>query len=225
MKQEKNHQGILNGIEGFTSNSLKPTETKEKVVLPGKEEIKAEKTIQGVLQVCNMTFQPHLISNPIFQGVEGFAKDTLKDVRTREPASPSAILQTELARDSSLKTVSEFDKTNLKKAETLEKNPLPSSEAIAQELEHLKFKAGIEGYDQSSLSHTTTVEKNTLPTQVLYCLNFLSPFLDPASSKIYNFLNLHPQILNFDETCVSFYSSIFISAFLPQEIIAMEKSQ
>ena len=90
----------------------------------------------------------------------------MKDVRTREPASPTAILQTELARDSSLKTVSEFDKSNLKKAETMEKNPLPSSEAIAQELEHLKFKAGIEGYDQSSLSHATTVEKNTLPTQV-----------------------------------------------------------
>merc|ERR1711874_808788 len=123
--------------------SLKPTETKEKVVLPGKEEIKAEKTIQGMLQ-----------------GVEGFAKDSLKDVRTREPASPTAIL----------KTVSEFDKSNLKKAETLEKNPLPSSEAIAQELEHLKFKAGIEGYDQSSLSHTTTVEKNTLPTQEIIAL-------------------------------------------------------
>merc|ERR1712027_213265 len=130
-----------------------PTETREKVVLPGKEEIKAEKTIQGVLQ-----------------GVEGFAKDTLKDVKTREPASPTAILQTELDRDSSLKTVSEFDKTNLKKAETLEKNPLPSSEAIAQELEHLKFKAGIEGYDQSSLSHTTTVEKNTLPTQEIIAM-------------------------------------------------------
>merc|ERR1712004_892396 len=103
----------------LTRKKRKREKTKEKVVLPGKEEIKAEKTIQGVLQ-----------------GVEGFAKDTLKDVRTREPASPSAILQTELARDSSLKTVSEFDKTNLKKAETLEKNPLPSSEAIAQELEH-----------------------------------------------------------------------------------------
>ena len=166
MKQEKNHQGILTGIEGFTSNSLKPTETKEKVVLPGKEEIKAEKTIQGMLQVCKNNF--YLVhDNPFLQGVEGFAKDSLKDVRTREPASPTAILQTELARDSSLKTVSEFDKSNLKKAETLEKNPLPSSEAIAQELEHLKFKAGIEGYDQSSLSHTTTVEKNTLPTQVL----------------------------------------------------------
>ena len=166
MKQEKNHQGILTGIEGFTSNSLKPTETKEKVVLPGKEEIKAEKTIQGMLQVCKNIFYL-LFDNPFLQGVEGFAKDSLKDVRTREPASPTAILQTELARDSSLKTVSEFDKSNLKKAETLEKNPLPSSEAIAQELEHLKFKAGIEGYDQSSLSHTTTVEKNTLPTQVL----------------------------------------------------------
>ena len=56
MKQEKNHQGILTGIEGFTSNSLKPTETKEKVVLPGKEEIKAEKTIQGMLQVCQKLF-------------------------------------------------------------------------------------------------------------------------------------------------------------------------
>ena len=107
--------------------------------------------------------------------MEGFAKDSLKDVRTREPASPTSILQTELARDSSLKTVSEFDKTNLKKAETLEKNPLPSSEAIAQELEHLKFKAGIEGYDQSSLSHATTVEKNTLPTQVFtyLCNDFI----------------------------------------------------
>jgi len=173
MKQEKNHQGILTGIEGFTSNSLKPTETKEKVVLPGKEEIKAEKTIQGMLQ-----------------GVEGFAKDSLKDVRTREPASPTAILQTELARDSSLKTVSEFDKSNLKKAETMEKNPLPSSEAIAQELEHLKFKAGIEGYDQSSLSHATTVEKNTLPTQV-------SPLTDAST-------------LYLDRICFAFERSIWI---------------
>ena len=118
--------------------------------------------------------------------MEGFAKDSLKDVRTREPASPTSILQTELARDSSLKTVSEFDKTNLKKAETLEKNPLPSSEAIAQELEHLKFKAGIEGYDQSSLSHTTTVEKNTLPTQVspthASTLSAESRFISPLES-------------------------------------------
>ena len=148
LAQEKTHQGILTGIAGFQAQTLKPTETKEKVVLPGQEEIQAEKTIQGVLQ-----------------GVEAFAKDSLKDTKTREPASPSAVMQAELARDSSLKTVSGFDLTTLKKAETQEKNSLPGPEAIAQEMEHLKFKAGIEGYDQASLSHTNTVEKNTLPTQ------------------------------------------------------------
>ena len=34
----------------------------------------------------------------------------------------------------------DFDKTKLKKSETDVKNPLPSTEAIAQELEHIKFK-------------------------------------------------------------------------------------
>jgi len=141
------------GISDFKADSLKPTETKEKVVLPGQDDIKNEKNIQSVLQ-----------------GVEGFTKDNLKDVRTREPLSPTAVMQVEIARDSSLKTVSEFDKNTLKKAETLEKNPLPSSEAIAQEMEHLKFKAGIEGYDQSKLSHAETVEKNTLPTQEIIAM-------------------------------------------------------
>jgi len=153
VKQEKTHQGILAGISDFKADSLKPTETKEKVVLPGQDDIKNEKNIQSVLQ-----------------GVEGFTKDNLKDVRTREPLSPTAVMQVEIARDSSLKTVSEFDKNTLKKAETLEKNPLPSSEAIAQEMEHLKFKAGIEGYDQSKLSHAETVEKNTLPTQEIIAM-------------------------------------------------------
>jgi hypothetical protein len=153
MKQEKTHQGIMTGIAGFQAENLKPTETKEKVVLPGQEDIQNEKTVQGMLQ-----------------GVEAFSKDSLKDVRTREPASPTAVMQAELARDSSMKTVSEFDRNTLKKAETLEKNPLPSTEAIAQEMEHIKFKAGIEGYDQSSLSHTATVEKNTLPTQEIIAM-------------------------------------------------------
>ena len=199
MKQEKNHQGILTGIEGFTSNSLKPTETMEKVVLPGKDEIKQEKNHQGMLQVCSHSFQnqPFSSSCSFSQGVEGFAKDSLKDVRTREPASPAAILQTEIARDSSLKTVSEFDKSNLKKAETLEKNPLPSSEAIAQELEHIKFKAGIEGYDQSSLSHTTTVEKNTLPTQVSFIQ--IKTFIFEA------FFDMFPCSLNY--SCTSSFDA------------------
>ena len=45
-----------------------------------------------------------------------------------------------MARDSSISAVNEFDKTTLKKAETMEKNSLPSSESIAQEMEHMKFK-------------------------------------------------------------------------------------
>merc|ERR1712071_127386 len=151
MGQEKTHQGILTGIASGVA--LKPTETIEKGTLPGQEEIQTEKNIQGVLQ-----------------GVEGFAKDSLKEAKTREPRSPTAVMQTEIARDSSLKTLSEFDRATLKKADTQEKNPLPSKEAIAQEMKHLNFKAGVEGYDQSSLKHTDTVEKNTLPTQEIIAM-------------------------------------------------------
>ena len=96
VKQEKNHKNIMtgtdsqtdrqtdmificlhcSGITGFKSDSLKPTETVEKVVLPGKEEIKTEKTIKGVLD-----------------GVKGFESETLKNVKTKEPASPIAVAQ------------------------------------------------------------------------------------------------------------------------------------
>merc|ERR1712130_768268 len=93
VKSEKNHQNILTGIEAFKSDNLKHTETQEKIILPGAEEIQTEKNIQGLLQ-----------------GVTGFENEKLKNVKTREPASPSSILQTELARDSSLTAVSDFDK-------------------------------------------------------------------------------------------------------------------
>ena len=67
---------LLLGIAGFNSESLKPTETVEKLVLPGKDEIKTEKTIQGVLD-----------------GVKGFESEKLKTVKTREPDSPLAVVQ------------------------------------------------------------------------------------------------------------------------------------
>merc|ERR1712045_663303 len=126
VKSEKSHRNILSGIEAFKSDGLKHAETKEKLVLPGAEEIQTEKTIQGLLQ-----------------GVEGFEAEKLRSVKTRQPASPSSILQVELARDSSLTAVNEFDKTSLNPAETAEKNPLPSSKDIEQEMEHIKFKVGI----------------------------------------------------------------------------------
>lgn len=55
---------------------MKPTETVEKVVLPGSEEIKTEKNIQGVLD-----------------GVKGFESEKLKTVKTKEPASPLVVAQ------------------------------------------------------------------------------------------------------------------------------------
>lgn len=123
VRTEKNHQNILTGIEAFNSEALKHADMQEKLVLPGAEDIKAEKTMQGLLK-----------------GVTDFENDNLRSVRTREPASPAAILVTELARDSSLSAVSDFDKNKLKKAETAEKNVLPSPQDIAQEMEHIKFK-------------------------------------------------------------------------------------
>ena len=71
------HESIYTaGIESFNSENLKNVETKEKTVLPAPEDIKTEKTIQGILQ-----------------GVESFESDTLKTVKTREPASATAMIQ------------------------------------------------------------------------------------------------------------------------------------
>ena len=56
----------------------------EKVVLPGSEEIKTERTIQGVLN-----------------GVKGFDGESLKNVKTREPASPMEVVQVYLFKRSS----------------------------------------------------------------------------------------------------------------------------
>ena len=58
----------------------------------------------------------------------------------------------EQARDSSLAAVADFDKSNLKEVETLEKNPLPPVEAIAQEMEHIKFKVSPQWWTRSKES-------------------------------------------------------------------------
>ena len=51
-------------------HNLKHVETTEKVVLPTADDVKQEKTHQGLIQ-----------------GVEGFTPEKLKKVNTREPAS------------------------------------------------------------------------------------------------------------------------------------------
>merc|ERR1712128_76152 len=92
----------------------KRTETKEKLVLPGEEDIKTEKTIQGLIM-----------------GVEGFENDKLKTVKTREPASASAVMKIELARDSSLTAVAGFENDKLKTVKTRE----PASASAVMKIE------------------------------------------------------------------------------------------
>ena len=104
----------------------------EKVVLPTAEDVKAEKTHQGLIQ-----------------GVENFSTDQLKAAKTREPATGLdcklsmiwrkqtlfvvtyffvLVMKNEMAHNKSLEGVSSFDKNNLKNVETQEKNPLPNAE-------------------------------------------------------------------------------------------------
>jgi len=129
-------------------HNLKKVEVTEKIVLPTAEDVKAEKTHQGLIE-----------------GVESFTPDKLKPAKTREPASGVDVMKTEMAHSASKEAVEKFDKNNMKHVETQEKNPLPDGEAIRLEAEHNKFKAGIESFDQDKLSKVETVEKNTLPTK------------------------------------------------------------
>jgi len=129
-------------------HELKKTEVTEKIALPTAEDLKQEKTHEGVLK-----------------GVEGFSSDMLTPVKTREPLSGAEVAKTEFAHQKAADAVKDFDKAQLKHAETQEKNSLPDSENIKAESEHMKFKEGIETFEKEKLKDVETVEKNTLPTK------------------------------------------------------------
>jgi len=129
-------------------HDLKKTEVTEKIALPTAEDLKQEKTHEGVLK-----------------GVEGFTADKLTPAKTREAMSGAEVAKNELARQKAADAVNEFDKAQLKHVETQEKNSLPDSENIKAESEHIKFKEGIETFEKEKLKDVETVEKNTLPTK------------------------------------------------------------
>lgn len=129
-------------------HELKKTEVAEKIALPTAEDLKQEKTREGVLK-----------------GVEGFTADKLTPVKTREPLSGAEVAKNEFAHGKAADEVKDFDKGQLKHAETQEKNSLPDSENIKAETEHMKFKEGIETFEKEKLKDVETVEKNTLPTK------------------------------------------------------------
>eukprot|EP00092_Neocalanus_flemingeri_P039232 GFUD01042710.1.p1 GENE.GFUD01042710.1~~GFUD01042710.1.p1 ORF type:complete len:176 (+),score=67.70 GFUD01042710.1:55-582(+) len=158
---------IADGLKGelLKEHKLKPTEATEKNLLPTAEDVQQEKTHQNILT-----------------GIAGFKSDSLKPTETMEKIvlpgeddiktekTIQGVLQAELARDSSLSAVSDFEWVNLKKAETADKNSVPSTESITQEAEHIKLKDGIEIIDKSKLSHKDTMEKNILPTKEVIAL-------------------------------------------------------
>jgi len=129
-------------------HDLKKTEVAEKTVLPSAEDLKQEKAVEGIIK-----------------GVEGFTSDKLNPVKTREPLSGAEVAKNELDRQKAADAVKDFDKSQLKHADTQEKNSLPDSENIKAESEHIKFKEGIETFEKEKLKDVETVEKNTLPTK------------------------------------------------------------
>jgi len=131
-----------------TEHKLKNVEVTEKNVLPSAEDLKQEKTHQGLLK-----------------GVEEFTPEKLNQVKTREPASGADVVKVEMAHDNTLKEVKDYDTNKLKDVKTVEKNTLPDTEAIKAEAEHIKFNAGIQEFDKDKLRHSQTIEKNTLPTK------------------------------------------------------------
>merc|ERR1712080_477672 len=127
---------------GEKSTELKHVEVAEKIVLPSAEDLKAEKTHENLQK-----------------GIEGFTPDKLAHVKTKEPATGVELMKTEMATGATIKAVEGFDKDNLNKAETVEKNSLPDQDAIKAEKEHEQFKTGIEGFDKDKLRESLTVEK------------------------------------------------------------------
>ncbi|KAJ7380393.1 hypothetical protein OS493_008849 [Desmophyllum pertusum] len=63
--------------------------------------------------------------------------------------------------------VSSFDTTKLKHVKTVEKNTLPSSETVKQELQPDEFpdRSEVKNFDPSKLKKTHTEEKNSLPSK------------------------------------------------------------
>merc|ERR1711902_117688 len=81
-------------------HNLKKVEVTEKIVLPTAEDMKAEKTHQGLIE-----------------GAESFTPDKLKPAKTREPASGVDVMKTEMAHSASKEAVEKFDKNNMKHVE------------------------------------------------------------------------------------------------------------
>nr|CAD7452790.1 unnamed protein product [Timema tahoe] len=150
VRQERRHSDLIQGVESFSTDRLKRTNTNEKIVLPNAEDVATEKNQKALLQ-----------------GVEAFDTGKLKHTETQEknPLPDKDVVKQEKDHQNLLEGVEHFDKTTMKHTKTEEKNPLPNPEAIEQEKGQINLISGIENFDTKKLKHTQTQEKNPLPTK------------------------------------------------------------
>merc|ERR1739844_458590 len=116
VKAEKTHQGLIQGVESFSVDNLKPTKTREPQ--SGADVMKSEMAIQSSLQV-----------------VVNLDKTTMKnvDVQEKNPLPDKEAIRLEAEHQKFKDGVEGFNKEKLNHAETVEKNTLPTKEVIEQE--------------------------------------------------------------------------------------------
>jgi len=114
VKQESARTEISDQIQTFDRGDLRETDTDEKGVLPGVDDIKSEKQHVEMLEGLE-------------KGVE------LRHVETVGPTSPVDHAKQELARESVVDNIQDFDRSSLTAVTTEEKNILPSAEEMRRD--------------------------------------------------------------------------------------------
>lgn len=116
LKQEKVHESLLQGVETFSPDHLKPTKTREPA------------SATEVMQV-------ELAHSTSLKEVENFDKNALKNVDTQEKNPLPDLEAIKIEKDLlELKTgIEGFDKEKLTPTPTVEKNTLPTQEVIEAE--------------------------------------------------------------------------------------------
>ena len=118
---------VLEKVEGFDMSGLRHSEVVERINLPDKAAIQAEKT-----------HVEHLAT------IGAFDPANLTPVKVVEPLTGPEVSKLERAREGISSELAAFDKADLKETEVEEKVVLPGMEDIAQERGHLEHMAGLE---------------------------------------------------------------------------------
>merc|ERR1712110_344352 len=116
LKNEKVHENLQKGIEGFTPDKLKAVKTKEPA--SGADLMKTE-----------------IATGATIKAVEGFDAAALKKAKTVEKNSlpDQEAIKAEKEHEQFKTNIEGFDKDKLKDVQTIEKNTLPTKETIEQE--------------------------------------------------------------------------------------------